>query len=302
MVRALIVALALAAVAACAPAVKDIKPALGAEDSGTVWFSPDGTLVLSGDLRLPSRSGPVPAVILAHGCGGVGNAETGWVDPLRSAGYATFVIDSFSGRGLREVCTTAELTPGRRIPDAYAALGILATHPRVDAKRIALMGFSHGGLLTLQAATTWARDRYAAAGTSFRAFLPFYPSCNFRFPELRRLAAPVRIHTGELDDWTPAGPCQELTRSLEAQGVDIDIVVYAGAHHSFDNIGRPVQVRPDVINGSACRFEMPSIVGPGPSQAELASCRRKGATIGWNPGATEQARKNVRAQLAELLR
>jgi len=29
---------------------------------------------------------------------------------------------------------------------------------------------------------------------------------------------------------------------------------------------------------------------------------RKGATVGWNREATEEARKNVRAQLAEFLK
>jgi len=29
---------------------------------------------------------------------------------------------------------------------------------------------------------------------------------------------------------------------------------------------------------------------------------RKGATVGWSPEATEEARRNVQAQLAELLK
>lgn len=34
----------------------------------------------------------------------------------------------------------------------------------------------------------------------------------------------------------------------------------------------------------------------------VRGCLRKGATVGWNPEATEEARKNVRAQLAEFLK
>jgi len=114
-------------------------------------------VVISGDLRFPSGTGPFPAVILAHGCGGIQNAETGWASVLREWGYATFVIDSFRGRNLTEVCTSAgTLTAAERIPDAYGALRILATYPKIDGRRVGLMGFSHGGGLTMGASTTWA--------------------------------------------------------------------------------------------------------------------------------------------------
>jgi dienelactone hydrolase len=304
-------------VAACVPAVGDLKPALGPTDSGAVWFATPGSLarsadsrlvpgapvVLDGDLRFPTGPGPFPAVVLMHGCGGIGNAEGGWAPELRRIGYATFVVDSFRGRGLREVCTDALTLSGtQRIPDAYGALKILATHPKVDPRRIALMGFSHGGILTLGAATEWARDRYAPPGRpAFRAFFAFYPSCNVDYPERYRLSAPLRIHAGELDDWTPAEPCRQLVEALRAAGQDATITVYRGAHHSFDNIGRAVTRRRDVDSGADCRLRAASITGPLLDPGGLSSCLRKGATVGWNPEATEEARRNVRGQLFELL-
>jgi dienelactone hydrolase len=70
------------------------------------------------------------------------------------------------------------------------------------------MSFSHGGRLTLDALTVWAKETFAPLGQpGFRAFLSFYPPCNIVYPERERIAAPLRIHTGELDDWTPAAPC-----------------------------------------------------------------------------------------------
>jgi dienelactone hydrolase len=301
MVRALVVALALVLLG-CAPSLEKLKPALTAEDFGTVWFA-SGKTVLSGDLRLPSGAGPFAAVVLMHGCGGMGNAERGWVDPLRGAGYATFVVDSLGGRGLREVCTDATALPANdRIPDAYAALSILATHPRVDRGRVALMGFSHGGIVALRGATAWAREPYAKGGVAFRAFVPFYPYCNTRFPEMDHLSAPVRIHTGELDDWTPAAPCQQLVARLVRRGQDARITVYPGAHHSFDNIGRSLVRLANVDSGAGCFFELPSLAGPQPPADAVRACLTKGATIGWNPEATEQARRDVLAELAELLR
>jgi dienelactone hydrolase len=315
------VLLALVAVwsAGCAPALKDLKPALAATDSGGIWFAsagslirtPDGSrfvlgdpVVISGDLRFPSGTGRFPAVTLVHGCAGIGNAETGWARVLREWGYATFVIDSFRGRNLTEVCTSARtLTGTQRIPDAYGALRILATHPKIDARRVALMGFSHGGILTMGASTAWAKETFAPSDQpAFRAFLPFYPSCNTVYPERGRISAPVRIHSGELDDWTPAGPCVRLAETLKTSGQDATITVYPGAHHSFDNIGCPFLRLPNVDSGADCAFQVASILGPFPSASETARCLRRGATIAWNPEATEQARHNVRAQLAELLK
>ncbi len=165
------------------------------------------------------------------------------------------------------------------------------------------MGFSHGGILTMGASTAWAKETFAPSGQlAFRAFLPFYPYCNTVYPERGRISAPVRIHIGELDDWTPAGPCVRLAETLKTSGQDATITVYPGAHHSFDNIGRPFLRLPNVVNGADCTFQLASILEPYPSASETAQCVRKGATIAWNPEATEQARRNVRAQLAELLK
>src|SRR5437899_3161608 len=153
--------------ARCAPPVSDLRPTLAATDAGGLWFAsvgslvrsglrlvPGDTIAISGDLDFPSGAGPFPAVILAHGCGGIGVVQTAWAQVLRQWGYATFVVDSFRGRGLAEVCTSAATLTGiQRIPDAYGALRVLATHPRIDARRVALMGFSHGGSLPLRPLT-----------------------------------------------------------------------------------------------------------------------------------------------------
>jgi dienelactone hydrolase len=303
----------------CAPALKEVKPNLTATDSGTVWFATAGSLVrtsdgsrfttgspvvISGELRLPSGAGPFPAVILAHGCGGIGGNVVAWASVLREWGYATFVVDSFGGRNLTEVCTSARtLTGTQRIPDAYGALRILVTHPKIDPRRVALMGFSHGGLLTMGASTAWAKETFAPSGRpAFRAFLPFYPYCNTVYPERERISAPVRIHSGEVDDWTPAGPCVRLVEILRASGQDATITVYPGASHGFDMSEVSFVRRTNVDSGADCAFQMASIMGPFPSASDTARCVRRGATVGFNREATEQARRNVRAQLAELLK
>jgi dienelactone hydrolase len=241
-----------------------------------------------------------------HGCSGLPTRSVSvWQPLLVSWGYATFVVDSFGGRGLRGVCGNAlKLTGAERIPDAYGALALLARHPRIDPHRVALMGFSHGGIATLGAASTWARRRYAPPdGPAFRAFVPFYPYCNAIVPEMSEgVAAPVRLHIGELDDWTPARSCRDLGALARAMGYDFRVTVYAGARHGFDAVGlRPEIYLRNVDNAAACTPRLASMMGPILNLFELIGCMKKGATVGHDPDATALAHANVRRDLATLL-
>src|SRR5689334_3130326 len=47
---------------------------------------------------------PAPAVAIFHGCGGVGANNTRMAELLKSWGYVALVVDSFTSRGLKDVC------------------------------------------------------------------------------------------------------------------------------------------------------------------------------------------------------
>src|SRR5438105_15932963 len=93
------------------------------------------------------------------------------------------------------------------------------------------------GILTLTASTLWAKETYAPAGhPSFRAFFPVYPYCNTVHPEGERISAPLRVHTGELDDWTPSAPYAKLVSSIRASGQDAAITL---TRRAGGGAGRP---------------------------------------------------------------
>jgi acetyl esterase/lipase len=104
-------------------------------------------VTLAGELRLPrGTSGRIPVVLLLHGSGGVNGGHELWAKHFNEMGVASFVLDSFSERGITSTSTNQALL-GRlnMILDAYRAFDVLAAHPRIDATRVAVMGFSRGG-------------------------------------------------------------------------------------------------------------------------------------------------------------
>src|SRR5438132_8343827 len=98
---------------------------------------------IAGELRFPrGASGRLPAVILLHGSGGINGGNELWAKHFNEMGIASFLLDSLSGRGLVSTSTDQALL-GRlnMILDAYRAFDVLAAHPRIDGKRVAVIGF-----------------------------------------------------------------------------------------------------------------------------------------------------------------
>ena len=110
--------------------------------------------VIAGELRIPKPgTDKLPAVVLIHGSGGAGAWIDRWAQELNSIGVSTFILDSFSGRGIVNTASPAnrgneqsQLDTLAMMLDAYRALGRLVQHPRIDPDRIAVMGFSKGAV------------------------------------------------------------------------------------------------------------------------------------------------------------
>jgi len=192
--------------------------------------------VIWGELSIPRRaSGRVPAVVLVHGSSGVGNNMPGWRSELNGMGVATFIVDSFGGRGIKETATDqSRLATSAMIVDAYRALALLATHPAIDRNRVAVMGFSKGGAVALYSSLTRFQRDWGPPRLHFAAHLPFYPPCGIRLLDEEQVSAPIRIFHGAADDWTPVGPCREYVERLRRAGVDAKVHEFAGALHGFD--------------------------------------------------------------------
>jgi dienelactone hydrolase len=211
------------AIAACGEALQPTDPARIPAYVGA-----------NGTFSRPQGSGPFATVVIMHGCGGpTGHRE--WIGRLNAWGYATYYIDSFTPRRLKNVCAERQFKGYQRVDDAYAALAHLRTRADVRGDRIGLIGFSHGADATAQVVT--AAHAATANVAPFAAAVAYYGGCrNEKFG----LATDLLILFGESDDWANVKACPRmLERQDRATQARLTIVTYPGAYHDFDIGPRP---------------------------------------------------------------
>ncbi len=190
-----------------------------------------GGVTLKAMLLKPEGSGPFPAVVALHGCGGLGgrgdamNARhRDWGKRLKAAGFMVVFPESFASRGLGSQCNVRDrdVRSKDRAYDAFATAEWLSARPDVQPNRLGLLGWSNGGTSVLSA----VRDIRKPKGVDFRTAIAFYPGCRAMAKEDFRPRIPVTILHGLADNWTPAAPCQSLP--------GVTFVGYPDAHHDFD--------------------------------------------------------------------
>jgi len=215
--------------------------------------APELRIDIPAQIYRPAASKPAPAVALFHGCGGVGQNNSRMAELLRSWGYVALVVDSFSSRGLKDVCGRhwpTQADAESRALDIDAAGLWLDRQEFVKPSQHAFMGYSYGGGVGLLRALSPRTDSRVPSG--WRAAVLIYPDCGLGEaigPTLRpRL--PTLMAMGALDDWTPVKQCEALLDRIKVDRQLIETHVYPDAHHSFDALGLPVRYLEGVGNRS----------------------------------------------------
>lgn len=258
-----------------------------------IFSSLDGTLLKAWVFQ-PKDSAARGAVIALHGCGGLyasagprrgqfNGRHQAMADLLLTEGYAVVFPDSLTPRGETELCTQKmagrKISQTERRADALAALAWVHAQPwaqrATGGAPIALLGWSHGGSAVL-AATDATRADVRGQALQPKVAIAFYPGCSASLKANYTPSAPLLLMLGELDDWTPLGPCITLGKSVGAE-----VNVYSGSHHGFDSPVGEVRLRTDVPGG----------VTPG-----------RGVHAGPNPAAREQAYARLREVLRDAMK
>jgi dienelactone hydrolase len=222
--------------------------AAGGPDS--VEFA-QGDVTLKAALYRPEGTGPFPAVVALHGCGGLydragalGPRYRDWAQHLAKAGFAVLYPDSYGSRGLGAQCSVRNgaVRPDReRVADADAARRWLQSQPWVKPDHVSLLGWSTGAVTTL-----WAvRPRKAVKNgeRDFRSAVALYPGCRRLDATAWSARVPTLVLSGGADDWSPVSFCEHMVAGARGRSARAVIVVYPEAYHDFDHPNRALQVR-----------------------------------------------------------
>ena len=248
-----------------------------AAEPDTVYFpSADHATELVGYLFRPAGAGPHPAIVLLHGRGGPYSANDKadctlvarhvvsdcdaralskrhrmWGEFWASHGYRALLPDSFGPRGKAHGFPRfSHDDPERddvnektvRPLDAEGALAYLRARSDVIQSRIFLQGWSNGGSTTLN-----VMIRQGAQQGAFRAALAFYPGCGRGALLVPQVAttAPQALFLGSADEEVSPEICRHVAARSQDAGTNIDVTLYPGATHDFDDPGERRQSLPE---------------------------------------------------------
>src|SRR5712671_3357602 len=203
--------------------------------------APTATITVRANLSFPEEAKDrYPAVVIVHTIAGYLEANEGQASAeLRKSGFATLTYDSLAARGTTGLAISRS-GPGiwpSAVADAYAALRLLASEPKIDVNRIAIVGFSFGGEVAHLTAFELLRSAVNLEQSRFAAHVAFYPAGVFGVIAERGAytGAPVLMLLGEKDDNLPVAKVEGYLAYAQAAGnpTPIEAVIYPGAYHAW---------------------------------------------------------------------
>lgn len=264
-------------------------------------------------LLLPDTgAGRVAAAVLVHGSDGLSEHQMRYAKTLASNGIAALVVDSFGSRDVENtIGKQNKVSAQSMVLDAFAALEFLADDPRIDDKRIAIIGWSKGGVVADLTSREWYRHRIVDGERHFAAHVAFYPWCGDQESEVKLTGAPVLYLLAERDDWSGVQSCVDYSDRMVDAGYDATIIVYKDALHAFDYEGAFSRHVPHALSWKNCAYFshvdgfVVAATGRFHRWSELnryfMRCAVPGAHIGTHAKARSQAMNTLLEFLREVL-
>lgn len=209
--------------------------AQAAVQSRTVTYQ-DGDVTLTGHLYWDDAySGERPGVMVLHEWWGLNDYARERARMLAELGYVAFAADMYGtgkvtehGKQAKEWMSqiTANVEDWRR--RALLGLEQLRDDPRVDAERLAAIGYCFGGATVMQ---------MAYGGADLDGVVSFHGSLPVPGDGVESIAPAVLVAHGNADSFVPPERVQAFQDAMEAHGADWQFVSYGGARHGFTNPG-----------------------------------------------------------------
>lgn len=223
------------------------------------WTYLSDGLRVKGELYLPAGDKKLPLVVFNHdGISGISREHRLSSVRLARAGYVVF---SPSYRGEDGSQGVVEIAKGE-VRDVLNVLPLLKAHPRVNSQKIALVGASHGALISVLAAS---RSKDIKAVVSAYGVMDIYRWYAYlkdngklgkdeitqrtygqgpdKRPEsfavrnaidvIARLNCPVLLLQGSLDDIVPEEQARLMESAMKKKGKKVRMEIYPDALHGF---------------------------------------------------------------------
>jgi dienelactone hydrolase len=195
----------------------------------------DKDAVLDGFLAYDDAAkGKLPGVLIVHEWKGEGEYEQERAKMLAKLGYVAFAADIY-GKGVRPTDSEeAGKLAGKFKEDrpllrerALAGLKVLESQPKVDAARIAAIGYCFGGTTVLE---------LARAGADIRGVASFHGGLSTPMPaEAGKVTAKVVVYTGADDPSVKEDERAAFRDEMDKAKADWVMTVYSHTVHAFTN-------------------------------------------------------------------
>jgi len=218
---------------------------------------------MGAELWLPEGTARVPLVLLSHDIRGKRDPHlTDYVNALKGMGAAVVVLDHYTSRSIDPTRPPAErafFTTLDFALDAYGALDAAVQNPRIDRRRVGLVGFGEGGgggaILAAHTAILQGRP---ADGARFLAFAAVTPDCSYRLGNRDTGRRPLLVIVGDRDNRTGKPACDDLASYLRAASGTVTLTTYPNARHGFDDPPGASRADPQGENITRCVWQQGS--------------------------------------------
>ncbi len=179
-----------------------------------------------------------PAVVIAEGLGGLKESrEIAYGRQLAGQGYVALAADTFAtrgGAGWRHNRRATRITESMMLADAFAARAFLAGLPQVDPARIAVIGFSYGGMVSILAAYRQILEIFGQGGPGFAAHVSYYGCSVPRMERVEAVGAPVLMMLGERDRNVSVARAGLIAEDLRRGGCPVTVRIFPKTYHQWD--------------------------------------------------------------------
>jgi carboxymethylenebutenolidase len=224
-----------------------VAPRAAAPKTETVTYK-SGNDTVSGFLALPEGGGKHPAILVVHEWWGLNDWVKDQGQKFAAQGYVALAVDLYRGKSASTPDEAHVLMRGladdQGLRDLEAAYAYLATRPDVDANKIASIGWCMGGGWSIKLAVD--QPKLAACVVNYGP-LPT-DSAN-----IARIKAPVLGNFGADDQGIPPEKVHAFETAMKADGKTVDIKIYAGAGHAFENPNNKDGYRPEATADASQR-------------------------------------------------